>query len=69
MVVGVDAFTAVRGLERTRIIQVDVGQGDDGCIRRGCVTMGMEVGHAEPRSAWRLPRATAADDTNTKLRH
>src|SRR5690348_900323 len=69
MVVGVDAFTAVCGLERTRIIQVDIGQGDDGRIRRGCVTMCMEVGHAEPRSAWRLPRTTAADDSDTKLRH
>ena len=47
LVVGVDAFAAVLGLKRTRVIQVDVGQCDNRCISRGGVAMGVEVGHPE----------------------
>lgn len=47
LVVGVDAFAAVLGLKRTRVIQVDVGQGDYRCISRGGVAIGVEMGHPE----------------------
>jgi len=47
LVVGVDAFAAVLGLKRARVIQVDVGQGDDRGISRDSVATGVEVGHPE----------------------